>query len=88
MPGIILGIRELCGNNQGCTGIIARAYCARRVGIARPRRCMELIEGPELVDDTIDTISPVTSLRAPKASELARKRKNIESSVMLQYNKH
>ena len=37
-PGIILeylaylGIRELCGNNRGYTGIIARAYCARRVG--------------------------------------------------------
>ena len=37
MPGIILeylaylGIRELCGNNRGYTGIIAHAYCARKV---------------------------------------------------------
>ena len=40
MPGIILaclGIRELCGNNRGCTGIIARAraYCARKVHVRR-----------------------------------------------------
>ena len=38
MPGIILeyltylGIQELCGNNRGYTGIIARAYYSCRVG--------------------------------------------------------
>ena len=45
---------------------------------------MELIEGPELVDETIEgegTSSLLTSLRAPKTSELARKRKLLHRIV-------
>ena len=64
----------------------ARAYCARRAysNIIAHRRRMELIEGPELVDETIEeegTSSLLTSLRAPKASELARKRKLLHRIV-------
>ena len=50
-------------------------------------RRMELIEGPELVDETIEgegTSSMLTLLRAPKASELERENYCIESSLMLQ----
>ena len=86
MPEIILaclGIRKLCGNNRGYTGIIARArtYCACKVHVGRVGSwhgptAMEPTERPPESEGE-GTI--LTLLQAPRASEFAR-RQNLKTN--------